>query len=87
VDETGIPLSVLNSLKVLVGRHELKAHRGAGVKQTLITGIECVSADGRYLNPLIIWHAATHRSTWSLGQLILPRDDIMATPTVDIQIQ
>jgi hypothetical protein len=65
MDETGVLLSVLNSLKVLVGRHELKTYRGAGVKRTLITAIECISADGRYLNPLIIWPAATHRSTWT----------------------
>ena len=72
MDETGVFLSVFNSLKVLVGRHELKTHRGAGVKRTLITAIEYVSADGRYLNPLIVWPAATHRSTWTthptLGQ-------------------
>jgi hypothetical protein len=65
MDETGVLLSILNSLKVLVGRHELKTHRGAGVKRTLITAIECISADGRYLPPLIIWPAATHRSTWT----------------------
>jgi hypothetical protein len=65
MDETGVLLSVLNSLKVLVGRHELKTHRGAGVKRTLITAIECISADGRSLYPLIIWPAATHRSTWT----------------------
>jgi hypothetical protein len=47
MDETGILLSVLNSLKVLVGRHELKTHRGAGVKRTLITAIECSFADGQ----------------------------------------
>jgi DDE superfamily endonuclease len=65
MDETGVLLSVLNSLKVLVGRHGLKTHRGAGVKRTLITAIECISADGRYLHPLIVWPAATHRSTWT----------------------
>ncbi len=37
MDETGVLLSILNSLKVLVGRHELKTHRGAGVKRILIT--------------------------------------------------
>jgi DDE superfamily endonuclease len=65
MDETGVLLSVLNSLKVLVGKNELKVYRGAGVKRTLITAIECISADGRYLHPLIIWFAATHRSTWT----------------------
>jgi hypothetical protein len=63
IDETGVLLSVLNSLKVLVGKNELRDYRGAGVKHTLITAIECVSTDGRCLHPLIIWPAATHQST------------------------
>jgi hypothetical protein len=49
MDETGVLLSVLNLLKVFVGRNELKTYRGAGVKRTLITAIECISADGRCL--------------------------------------
>ena len=65
MEETGVLLSVPNSLKVLVGRGELKTCRGAGVKRTLITAIECISADGRCLHPLIIWPAATHRSNWT----------------------
>ena len=63
MDETGVLLSVLNSLKVLIGNDGLD-YRGAGIKRTLITAIECISADGRSLHPLIIWPAATHRSTW-----------------------
>ena len=35
------------------------------MKRTLVTAIECVSADGRCLDPLIIWPAATHRSSWT----------------------
>jgi hypothetical protein len=66
MDETGVLLSVLNSLKVLVSKNELRNYRGAGVKGTLITAIECISADGRYLHPLIIWPAATHRSNWTV---------------------
>jgi hypothetical protein len=66
MDETGVLLSVLNSLKVLVGKDELRDYRGVGVKRTLITAIECISADGRHLHPLIIWPAATHRSTWTV---------------------
>ena len=27
--------------------------------------IECISADGRYLHPTIIWPATTHRSKWT----------------------
>jgi hypothetical protein len=60
IDETSVLLSVLNSLKVLVSKNELRNYRGARVKCTLITAIECVSADGWYLYPLIIWPAATH---------------------------
>jgi hypothetical protein len=65
MDETGVLLSVLNSLKVLVGRDDLRKHRGTTVKRTLVTAIECISADGRSLHPLIIWPAATHRSSWT----------------------
>lgn len=64
MDETGTQLSVLSSLKVLVQQSDLRSHRGIGVKRTMITAIECISADGRSLDPLIIWPAATHRSTW-----------------------
>jgi hypothetical protein len=59
MDKTGVLLSILNSLKVLVSKSELRNYRGAGVKRTLITAIECVSADSWYLHPLIIWLATT----------------------------
>jgi hypothetical protein len=62
-DETDVLLSVLGSLKVLVSRQNLRNYRGAEVKRTLVTAIKCISADGRCLAPLIIWPAATHRST------------------------
>lgn len=52
----------LNSIKVLVGKDNKRGYRGARVKRTTITAIECVSAVGRYLNPMIIWLAATHRA-------------------------
>ncbi|KUL81896.1 hypothetical protein ZTR_09528 [Talaromyces verruculosus] len=65
MDETGVLLSVLNSLKVLVSKHDLREHRGAAVKRTLVTAVECISADGRCLSPLIIWPATTHRSSWT----------------------
>jgi hypothetical protein len=51
MDETGVLLSILGSLKVLVSRQNLRNYRGAGVKRTLITAIECISADGRCLAP------------------------------------
>jgi hypothetical protein len=64
MDETGVLLSVLSSLKVLIGKDDLNC-RGAGVKRTVVTAIECISADGMSLHPLIIWPAATYRSTWT----------------------
>lgn len=65
MDETGVMLSKLGSVKVLVGRKDLRDYRGARVKRTVVTAVECVSADGRYLNPMVIWPAATHRSNWT----------------------
>jgi hypothetical protein len=54
MDETGVLLSVLGSLKVLVGRHDMRNYRGVGSKRTLITAVECISGDGRCLEPLVI---------------------------------
>jgi hypothetical protein len=66
MDETGVMLSMLSSIKVLVGKSDRRNCRGARVKRTIVTAIECISADGRYLNPMIIWPATTHRSNWTL---------------------
>jgi hypothetical protein len=38
MDETSVP----DSLKVLASRNELRNYRGARVKRTLITAIECI---------------------------------------------
>lgn len=65
MDETGVMLSKLGSVKVLVGKDDLRDYRGAGVKRTMVTAIECISADGKSLLPLIIWPASTHRSNWT----------------------
>ena len=65
IDETGVILSMLGSVKVLVGKDDLRTYRGAGIKRTMVTAVECVSADGRSLLPLIIWPASTHRSNWT----------------------
>ncbi|OCK89103.1 DDE-domain-containing protein [Cenococcum geophilum 1.58] len=44
---------------------DLRSYRGARVKRTVVTAIECVSANGRYLDPMIIWPASTHRANWT----------------------
>jgi len=51
IDETGVMLSMLGSVKVLVSRKDLRDYRGARVKRIVVTAIECISADGRYLDP------------------------------------
>ena len=64
-DETGVMLSMLNSVKVLVSKDNQHGCRGARVQRTLITAIECVSASGESLDPMIIWPASTHRANWT----------------------
>lgn len=65
MDETGVMLCMLHSVKVLVGKDDRRDYRGAGVKRTTVTAIECISGNGRSLLPMIIWPAATHRSNWT----------------------
>jgi hypothetical protein len=65
IDETGVMLCMLGSVKVLLGSDDLRDYRGAGVKRTIVTAIECISANGRSLLPMIIWPATTHRSNWT----------------------
>jgi hypothetical protein len=52
--------TLLKSLLVRTTTEAIEAR----VKRTTITAIECVSGDGRYLNPMIIWPASTHRANW-----------------------
>ena len=60
MDETGVMLSMLGLVKVLVGKNNMRGYRGACVKRIVVTATECVSADGRYLNPMIVWPASTY---------------------------
>jgi len=64
MDETGVLLSVLGSSKYLVSAEMPKTHRGTDTKRTLITAVECISADGRSLPPLIIFPGVDLRSNW-----------------------
>jgi hypothetical protein len=54
IDKTGVMLSMLGSVKVLVGKDDLQRYRGAGLKRTIVTAIECISTDSRSLLLLII---------------------------------
>jgi hypothetical protein len=64
MNKTGVMLSKLSSVKVIISKDNKRDYRGARVKRTTVTAIECVSADGRYLNPIIIWPASTHQANW-----------------------
>ena len=37
MDETGVMLSMLGSVKVLIGKDDRRDYRGAGVKRTMVT--------------------------------------------------
>ena len=65
MDETGVMLSMLSSVKVLIGKDDPRDCKSAGVKRIMVTAIECISADSKSLLPLIIWPASTHRSNWT----------------------
>jgi hypothetical protein len=58
-------LRIVGSVKVLISKDDLRGYRGACVKRTVVTAIECMSADGRSLNPMITWPASTHRANWT----------------------
>jgi hypothetical protein len=62
IDETGVMLYMLGSIKVLISKDDPRDYRGAGVKRIIVTAIECISANGRSLLPMIIWLATTYRS-------------------------
>ena len=47
-------LSMLSLAKVLVRKSDLRKYRGARVKRKVVTVIKCISANSRYLNPIII---------------------------------
>ena len=66
MDEIGVILSMLGSVKVLLGKDDPRDYKGINVKRIMVIAIECISADGRSLLPIIIWPATTHRANWSI---------------------
>ncbi|ORY02203.1 hypothetical protein BCR34DRAFT_574399 [Clohesyomyces aquaticus] len=54
IDKTVVLLSKLSSVKVLVGKDDLRDYRGASVKRTIVTAIKCISGNGRSMLPLMI---------------------------------
>jgi hypothetical protein len=60
MDETGVVLYILGSIKVLISKDNPQDYRGAGVKRIIVTAIEYISADSRSLLLIIIWPATTY---------------------------
>ena len=58
-------LSIPGSVKVIIGKDDIRDYRGARIKRITVTAIECISANGEYLTPIIIWPATTYRSNWT----------------------
>jgi hypothetical protein len=64
IDETGILLALLKTLKVLMFAEEISQYRGAAKKTRLIIVIKCISATGKVIHLIVIWPASTHQSNW-----------------------
>lgn len=60
MDEMGVLLSVLSSLKVLVSQDDLRSYRGAGVKRTLVTAIERRREIPSAADHLVCCHTSEH---------------------------
>lgn len=80
MDETGVMLSMLGSVKVLAGKDDPRDYRGADVKRTMVTAIECISADGRSLLLMIIGQPLPTEATGPRFPLL---DDIIRAPNLD----
>ena len=59
MDETGAMLCMLRSVKVVVGKDDPRDYRGARVKRTMVTAIDCISVNSRSFLLMIIWPATT----------------------------
>ena len=54
MDETGVMLCMLGSIKVLLSKDDPRDYRGAGVKRTIVTTIKYISVNGKSLLLIII---------------------------------
>lgn len=54
MDETGVMLYMLDSVKVLISKDDPRDYRDAGVKRMIMTVIECINTNGRSLLLIII---------------------------------
>jgi hypothetical protein len=64
MDETGIQLGVQNTAACIVDTDVYNRIRKSSENWENATIIECVSASGRVLSPMVILGVKTHRSEW-----------------------
>jgi hypothetical protein len=65
VDETGVMLCMLGSIQVLVSKDDPRHYRGAGVKRTMVTAVEC---SAMVVLRSLLGSIGRHRC-WPAGQL------------------
>ncbi|TVY81306.1 hypothetical protein LSUE1_G009712, partial [Lachnellula suecica] len=78
IDETGVMLCMLGSIQVLIGKDNPRDYRGAGIKRTMVTAIEYISANSRSLLLMIPQPIEATR------QCSLPLDGTMRAPSLGI---
>lgn len=54
MNETEVMLSMLDFVKVLVDKNDLRGYKGAHVKRTVVIAVQCISANNKYLNSMIV---------------------------------
>jgi hypothetical protein len=65
MDETGVMLSMLGSVKVLLDKDDPRDYRGAVVKRITVTAIKCISENDKFLSLMVIWLVIIYRSNWT----------------------
>jgi len=54
MNETKVMLFMLDFVKVLVNKNDIRDYRDARIKRTTMITIECISANDKYLKSMII---------------------------------
>ena len=64
MDETGIMEGMRSAHKVIVPSGTKKVYRKQQKRNTWTTIIECASAEGNYLPPVVIWQGKSVQQQW-----------------------
>jgi hypothetical protein len=79
VDETGFQLGQGKSQKVVTEYPDRTKYVPTGGQGELVTGIECIAADGWIMPPMILFAGTVHLENWYRDQPDLPDDYVIAT--------